>query len=1264
MYRQVDTLLAIGVGMAIFHLHAQVLSRAAGQSAVAAAAYRHCAAMTNETYGRSYDFSNKRGNVHSELALPANAPQWAQELAAFPTVQASEAFWNRVEAFETRKDSQLAREMTLGLPVELTREQNIAVVREFVDENFSMKGIVADWAYHDIKGNPHVHIMTALRPLTEEGFGAKNNRALDENGEPKFSKNGHALYRQFAGDKELIPALREAWADVQNHHLAAHGFDVRVDHRSYREQGIEIEPTMHRGPTAEGMDRRGAKSDRIEINDEIEARRRQQVMNDPSIILKLITAEKSVFDERDVARVVHRYTDSYEDFQALYFRVGTLENQVMISPPIFDPMTNKMLERPKYTTTEVLDTERNMITSARALVARGDFSVDGQQATKVIGEVEKEAGFSFDPEQRMGISRLTESLSVAVMVGYAGAGKSTVMNAVRAVYEAEGRRVVGGALAGKAAVGLQTSAGIESRTLASWEASWKNGLRQLEAGDVFVLDEAGMVGSAQMQRFVTAVERAGAKLILLGDARQLQPIEAGAAFRAIASDAGYIELTGVRRQREEWMQHATIEFGRGESAAALSRYIDHDLVLLENDNETARGTLIGNWRQDWEAGVDVLMLAHRNADVLALNMAARSVIKQEGGLQDEHAFRTARGPRQFAVGDRIVFLEKSRGLDVENGSFGTVEEASRGRLVVGLSDGRSVIVAQNDYANIDYGYAATIHKSQGATVDRVHVLASRTMDAHMAYVAMSRHRETATLYAGADEFASIDKLVSTLSRERMKDTTLAYEHTDDYQQSVREFAERRGFPSLSEIGEMFRQQLAALRGRFNHAVERLEALGAKFAHTIRPERRMEDAASQAPAQQPRPEQKHAVPAIVLPELTTAVRQALSRLEHNLNHAEMADTDRARRRWFTNLTFEMQDGSTASDLQRFNREIAAIVPQATIVSMGPDINADSRDRAQSLIPEPVRQAFIENWPLIHAGQKAAHDLIRLEAARLLATDAKERLVIDQYERKQAMLATPEKPLIAAVTEWRESVEAAVAARMEFRPAMQAAMRRLETAVAAVWQQPEAMLSTMRTRIDLEHIPVPQFAQAIREDPASLGDLNGSRNFFGRNDSAREKAIAAVPLAVSALQDYGQVRATLRNDLTRDEQRFRTLMQEPVNDLSPAARALVGRIEQTPADRLASLVRTADDSQALAELRSLVATVRERFGAAGSHELDRDWLAQAMPGADQQRIEAFAAGFKRAEQIVASVQAAQQAHRIQMGHEQQHNLGRGRDQDISH
>lgn len=139
------------------------------------------------------------------------------------------------------------------------------------------------------------------------------------------------------------------------------------------------------------------------------------------------------------------------------------------------------------------------------------------------------------------------------------------------------------------------------------------------------------------------------------------------------------------------------------------------------------------------------------------------------------------------------------------------------------------------------------------------------MDAHMTYVAMSRHRDSATLYAGSDEFGTLDKLVDTLSRDRMKDTTLAYERTDDYRLSVKEFAERRGIPSLSEIGDMFRHQLAALRERFTKIAERLEAIGTKFAHVIRPEQHQGKAAEHRPEYQPSQRQVVTVPDITFPK---------------------------------------------------------------------------------------------------------------------------------------------------------------------------------------------------------------------------------------------------------------------------------------------------------------------------------------------------------------------------------------------------------------
>lgn len=243
--------------MAIFHLHAQIMGKANGQSAVAASAYRHCAKMENLRTAQAYDYTAKRGNVHSEISIPKDAPIWAKTLTSLDHHKASEIFWNRVESFENRSDAQFAREMTLALPVELTREENIALVRDFVAENFTAKGIVSDWAYHDIMGNPHAHVMTALRPLSEDGFGPKNTVLLDDDGKPVITKSGKAKYRQFAGGPELIPSLRSSWAQHQNLHLAQNGHDVQVDHRSYKDQGIELEATMHRGPTADGMDKRG-----------------------------------------------------------------------------------------------------------------------------------------------------------------------------------------------------------------------------------------------------------------------------------------------------------------------------------------------------------------------------------------------------------------------------------------------------------------------------------------------------------------------------------------------------------------------------------------------------------------------------------------------------------------------------------------------------------------------------------------------------------------------------------------------------------------------------------------------------------------------------------------------------------------------------------------------------------------------------------------------------------------------------------------------
>ena len=307
--------------MAIYHLHAQIIGRSGGRSAVASAAYRHCARMEIEAEARIADYSNKKGLAHSEFALPDETPAWLRTLIdGRDAAGASAALWNAVEAFEKRADAQFMREMDLALPVELSREQNIELMRDFVAEQILPRGMVADWVYHDSLGNPHIHLMTTLRPLAQEGFGPKQIAVLDADGKPlriksKLHPRGKIVYRLWAGDEKVLNEWREAWAVLQNRHLAKQGFDIRVDHRTFEEQGLDLVPTVKIGVGAKHIAReaeareREVELDRLRLFEEQRQESAKRIARRPEIILDMMARERSVFAERDLAKLVHRYVD-------------------------------------------------------------------------------------------------------------------------------------------------------------------------------------------------------------------------------------------------------------------------------------------------------------------------------------------------------------------------------------------------------------------------------------------------------------------------------------------------------------------------------------------------------------------------------------------------------------------------------------------------------------------------------------------------------------------------------------------------------------------------------------------------------------------------------------------------------------------------------------------------------------------------------------------------------------------------------------------
>ncbi|NKL12641.1 Ti-type conjugative transfer relaxase TraA [Rhizobium leguminosarum bv. viciae] len=791
--------------MAIYHFSMKPIARSGGRSAVASAAYRAAERLTNERDGLTHDFSNRTGVEHAEIVLPAgSSASWAMKRSAL---------WNAAERAEKRSDARIAREFEIALPHELTPDQRLALTRAFAEDLANRYGAAVDFAIHrpggasDIR-NSHAHLMMTTREVTETGLGDKT--LLER-------ENRWLLANHLPPSQLQLKDLRQAWEHLANRHLAMAGHDIRIDHRSHLEAGLTIAPTEHVGVHATQIDRQGGEVSRVRIDRQSADRNADTIRRRPEEILRLITNERSVFNRYDIARALHRYiNDDPQTFQNAFAAVMASKALVELRPDSSGVRGRDGEAR--YSTVEMVAIEGAIASNVMAMKTRQNHGVFKRHVDAAIADQDRSIqAVSASPaqglsaEQRQAIEHVTGPAQIAVVIGFAGAGKSTMLAAARHAWEAQGYRVHGAALAGKAAEGLEESSGIASRTLASWEYSWQADRSRLNARDVFVVDEGGMVASRQLARFVDEAKRAGAKLVLVGDHEQLQAIGAGAPFRAIAEAVGHAQLSDVRRQRTDWQKQASIDFASHRTAAGLASYEAHGNIQLKANRAETLKAIIADYVADRSAHPNDtrIAMAHRRDDVRAINAGIRARLQESGELAkannpsgdkgEERSYQTNNGKRSFARGDRIVFLENDRDLAVKNGMLGEVIAVAPDAIQVRLDgkaqtqDGqRQVTVPVNSYQAFDHGYATTIHKTQGATVDRSFVLASTTMDRHLTYVAMTRHREEVQLYAGLDAFKTERALTETLSRSGVKETTLDYTH---------DFANRRGMEDRQGQGE-------------------------------------------------------------------------------------------------------------------------------------------------------------------------------------------------------------------------------------------------------------------------------------------------------------------------------------------------------------------------------------------------------------------------------------------------------------------------------
>ena len=370
-----------GDTIAIYHCSIKIVSRGKGKSAAAAAAYRSGEKLTNEWDGLTHDYTKKGGVVHSEILLPAHAP---------PAFSDRSTLWNSVELSEKSNNAQLAREVEIALPVELSREEQTRLVREYCSSQFVSKGMIADFNLHDTGGgNPHAHILLTMRPLDEKGAWlpkSKKEYVLDENGEKIRLPSGRYKTRKVDlvdwNNRENAEVWRRAWADLANEFLERNDCPERIDHRSYERQGIEQIPTVHVGVSATQMEKKGIVTERGELNRNIKAANRilreirrlvrglkdwlAELKERKTALLEALAEARAQASEPTIPQLLARYMEQRGEERADWTSKGKLKGAVSDFNKVQAAM--EFLRQKEISTVETLDRQLDGISETAVAI--------------------------------------------------------------------------------------------------------------------------------------------------------------------------------------------------------------------------------------------------------------------------------------------------------------------------------------------------------------------------------------------------------------------------------------------------------------------------------------------------------------------------------------------------------------------------------------------------------------------------------------------------------------------------------------------------------------------------------------------------------------------------------------------------------------------------------------------------------------------------------------------------------------------------------
>ncbi len=648
-----------------------------------------------------------------------------------------------------KKSAQLAMHVIGSLPCDATDETRGKIAEQHADE-YRRRGAAVTWSVHNDPWNPHFHLLVSTREVTAKGFeGQLRNLAAS------FSRGKD--HDRATIQKDSPPKRWRAW--LENY---------------AREQGLQFDfsdpfaiPGMHWNEGPHGILSRNKALD-------AEAFAAAQVMvRDPKQLLELVTSRQAVFTRRDLLRILSRHQIPDAEARSI------AEKAVADSEILHLRDAGTEVHRELFTTIKARSQEMRILDAARRIHRR---ALDAEELLRLRAAVAKlKLGRPLSNEQRRAMEHCVGTDGLALVQGLAGAGKSFTMAMIRQAFELAGYRVIGTAptnavSSDMASDGFKTASTIHQELLRQ-----ENQCRSCIPWDektCIIVDEAAMLDAGIYERLLIRAAAAGARVILVGDDKQLSSIERGGIYAHLRKTFDCAMLREVRRQNDDWQKEASLNFAEGHILEGLRAYDKQRCITYHRDIAGASVALVRQRSMDRAADPKkprYVIAATRDA-VQNLNLQCQSADWAQTPPVQTGRFKTAEGDIELGIGDRVQFAANERTLGIVNGLLGTVVAMTANAITVEADGGKTITFDPKAFDKWGLGFAGTVFRSQGRTHAQVYCLYDHTFawGASTSYVAFTRHRESVRCYVPRTLAPDIETLAQQMSKSDPRTSSLEF----------------------------------------------------------------------------------------------------------------------------------------------------------------------------------------------------------------------------------------------------------------------------------------------------------------------------------------------------------------------------------------------------------------------------------------------------------------------------------------------------------